>query len=305
MRSLIAYSALAMLASSPLAAQQATAQSPRPAQGTPTADAPAPRAAAQSGRSERAPLPQGFSVVLVLGDIQAVAATDDVPPAARKALNDMKEFLPFKSYKLLDAAWLMCCGQDPRARTLSSSHPEALSARGSVTQLLRGPDEREYELELTTSRADGSRVFVKFALSGPPAPEIAAADLAMATRSLNRRIADLRDTRAMLDKQLQEARKKVDVGVSSGNDIPKMELEIRRLDRELEEMTTQLAESQAGRATTPRPSTNSGRRNTIIDTSFTMDVGETVVVGTSRLRGGSKALIALLTAVPPRTVGKE
>jgi hypothetical protein len=70
-------------------------------------------------------------------------------------------------------------------------------------------------------------------------------------------------------------------------------------------MTTQLAESQAGRATTPRPSTNSGRRNTIIDTSFTMDVGETVVVGTSRLRGGSKALIALLTAVPPRTVGKE
>ena len=31
-----------------------------------------------------------------------------------------------------------------------------------------------------------------------------------------------------------------------------------------------------------------------------MDVGETVVVGTSRLKGGSKALIALLTAVPPR-----
>ena len=30
-----------------------------------------------------------------------------------------------------------------------------------------------------------------------------------------------------------------------------------------------------------------------------MDVGETVVVGTSRLNGGSKALIALLTAAPP------
>ena len=36
----------------------------------------------------------------------------------------------------------------------------------------------------------------------------------------------------------------------------------------------------------------------MIDTSFTMDVGETVVVGTSRLAGGDKALIALLTAVP-------
>jgi hypothetical protein len=38
----------------------------------------------------------------------------------------------------------------------------------------------------------------------------------------------------------------------------------------------------------------------MMDTSFAMDVGETVVVGTSRLRGNSRALIALLTAVPPR-----
>jgi hypothetical protein len=37
----------------------------------------------------------------------------------------------------------------------------------------------------------------------------------------------------------------------------------------------------------------------VIDTSFSMDVGETVVVGTSRLKG-DKALIALLTAIPPR-----
>ena len=36
---------------------------------------------------------------------------------------------------------------------------------------------------------------------------------------------------------------------------------------------------------------------TLIDTSFTMSLGETVVVGTSRMRGGSKALIVLLTAV--------
>ena len=34
----------------------------------------------------------------------------------------------------------------------------------------------------------------------------------------------------------------------------------------------------------------------LIDTNFTMDIGETVVVGTSRLQG-DKALIALLTAV--------
>jgi hypothetical protein len=40
-------------------------------------------------------------------------------------------------------------------------------------------------------------------------------------------------------------------------------------------------------------------RRAMIDTSFTMDVGETVVVGTSRLKG-EKALIALLTAIPQR-----
>jgi hypothetical protein len=38
----------------------------------------------------------------------------------------------------------------------------------------------------------------------------------------------------------------------------------------------------------------------VIDSSFTMLVGETVVVGTSRV-GGDKALIALLTAVPRNT----
>jgi hypothetical protein len=40
-------------------------------------------------------------------------------------------------------------------------------------------------------------------------------------------------------------------------------------------------------------------RRAVIDTSFNMDVGETVVVGTSRLKG-DKALIALLTAVALR-----
>ena len=45
-----------------------------------------------------------------------------------------------------------------------------------------------------------------------------------------------------------------------------------------------------------RLSTGAGRHRTLIDTNFTMDIGETVVVGTSRLQG-DKALIALLTAV--------
>jgi hypothetical protein len=34
----------------------------------------------------------------------------------------------------------------------------------------------------------------------------------------------------------------------------------------------------------------------LIDTSFTMSLGETVIVGTSRMRGGNKEVIVLLTA---------
>jgi hypothetical protein len=83
--------------------------------------------------------PQGFSVVLVLGDLRAVAGEEDIPPAARKALTDMKDFLPYRSYRLLDAAWILCC-----------------SSTRAVTRL-RGPDEHEYEIEIESGSADQNR----------------------------------------------------------------------------------------------------------------------------------------------------
>ena len=248
-------------------------------------------------------LPQGFSVVLVLGDIQGTAMADDVPPAARKALVDMREFLPFKSYKLLDASWVMCCGQQgrnapvdrrPAAQTTSSG-----MATQSLSQVLRGPEEQEYELKLTTSRTENSRVFVRFSLFGSGAPrEVSVEAASAASRTTARRIADLTDQRSLLEKQIKDARSKYDVGVASGDAIPKLELELRRVDREIADLTARIAEGSAGRS-----AARAGEhtvRSAIIDTSFTMDVGETVVVGTSRLKGGSRALIALLTAVPPR-----
>ncbi len=39
---------------------------------------------------------------------------------------------------------------------------------------------------------------------------------------------------------------------------------------------------------------------TVIDTAFRMDDGETVVVGTSKMKGGSRALIAVVTATTDR-----
>jgi hypothetical protein len=70
------------------------------------------------------------------------------------------------------------------------------------------------------------------------------------------------------------------------------------MQREIEELKERIASgggrSSAPRETAPRAMPSSA----VIDTSFTMDVGETVVVGASRPRGATKALIALVTAVP-------
>src|SRR5436190_184966 len=73
----------------------------------------------------------GFSVTLVLGDMQGGGTPDSVPAAARKALTDMKDFLPYKSYRLLDSAWIL--------------------GSGNVSVRLRGPDDQEYSLNLSGS----------------------------------------------------------------------------------------------------------------------------------------------------------
>ena len=51
---------------------------------------------------------RGFSVVLLLGETQSTTAGDGLPPAPtlRKALSDVKDFLPYKSYRVLDTQWL-------------------------------------------------------------------------------------------------------------------------------------------------------------------------------------------------------
>jgi len=52
---------------------------------------------AQLGRT-----PSAFSLVLVVGEMQGTTS-NDVPEAARKALDELKAFLPFKSYRLYDS----------------------------------------------------------------------------------------------------------------------------------------------------------------------------------------------------------
>jgi phage shock protein A len=72
-------------------------------------------------------------------------------------------------------------------------------------------------------------------------------------------------------------------------EVQQLRTQLAALDRQLSQVRTEETMKRYRAAGTI------GRR-AMIDTSFTMDIGETVVVGTSRLKG-DKALIALLTAV--------
>jgi hypothetical protein len=190
--------------------------------------------------------PQAFSVVLVVGEMEGTQQSDAVPAAARKALTDLRDFLPYKSYRLLDTQWTLCCGKAP------------------LFSRLRGLDGQEYELNLTASVSQ---------TSGEPAPTV----------NVQFFLAEARTTPV----EAETVRKQID--------------ELRRQEELADrKLAPQPAASQA-RALEAQLAAASRRpvSRTVINTSFRMDIGETVVVGTSRIHG-DKALIALLTAVPPK-----
>jgi hypothetical protein len=167
----------------------------------------------------------GFSVVLVVGSLSGTtaASSESVPDAAKKALADMKDFLPYKRYQLLDAAWMLCCA----------------SPRAGVSGRVRGPDEREYRYEVDPIGVSETKLDVRFTIRDvtPSAP---------ARRS--------------------------NVSEALTADHPRM-VQARR-------------EASEAHGT-------SGQN--VIDSTFSISLGETVVVGTSRLHG-DRALIAILTA---------
>jgi hypothetical protein len=227
------------------------------------------------------PAPQGFSVVLVLGEMQGNGAAEGVPAAARKALADMKDFLPYKGYRLLDTQWTLCCGR---------------GWNSSIVSRLRGLESRDYELTLTASEFR-PRLSVRFVLRDAAGVETAPVESEKeVANAIEREVSALR---VQLQAARAKAQSRFEVGVSGPADEDR---DVAQLRNRLADMEIKLAQERRrpGRSVTlahsPRP---------LIDTSFAMDVGETVVVGTSRLPGGDKALIALLTAVPSaKTTGR-
>jgi len=207
---------------------------------------------------------EGYSVVLVLGDVQNASAGDNnVPPAARKALGDMKDFLPYKSYRLLDAQWI-------------------LGSQRTVSRL-RGANDQEYELTLRGVAIAGGKLSVNFRLA-EPGPIVGVRPAADADSRAGRR-ASLED--ALRAAEAEAERLRTSSGEKRAETVAASREKIAAIQKELEQ-------EKALRALGDAVSRVGGR--SIIDTSFTMDVGETVVVGTSRV-AGDKALIALLTAV--------
>lgn len=207
LRSLRALALLAGLAlTTAAAAQPAPTPSPGPVPRS-NADAPAPRPEPRGGDTTYT-----FQLVLLVADTKGDQEFENVPANAQKALRDVKGFLPYTSYRLLDLAWLR-------------------SSRTAEAQV-SGPDGRSLSAAIRF-HSDASRI------------EIERLVIVEAPR-------------------------------------PPMLLEAPRKD---------------GAPTAIAPITPQPVRP-LLETSFGMKAGETVVVGTAKLDGPSKALVVLLSAIP-------
>jgi hypothetical protein len=159
------------------------------------------------------PLTQSFQVLLLAAGAKTGNSGLEVPANAQKALDDVKGFLPFKNYRLLDAVWMRAT-QD----RLASGR---LSVGGGA----------DYEVRL------------RFRNVGNP-----------------------KDRNLFVDV--------FDLIENPGTPKPPS------------------AEEFGGKAIAPPAN------RALIDTSFGLKGGETIVVGTSKVDGAEEALVVLLTAVP-------
>ena len=243
------------------------------------------------------PMPRrGFNVVLLLGDMQDAGGLDTVPVAARKALTDMKDFLPYKGYRLLDTQWVLASNSGP-----------------AITRL-RGSEDQEYELQLRASptmQPDARgfnqtgisvRFFLRDANDGSTAVKgdgsrtaLQPKDLEKAdstTLDISREIFQLERERDDLQLRVTKGREQVQIGTADHDEVKRLEVQLTAVTRRISELKQSLSIP---------PSKAVGRA--VIDTSIRMDDGETVVVGTSKVKGGGRALIALLTATTDQKKG--
>lgn len=160
-------------------------------------------------RQDIGPKTQTFYVVLLAANPKPAAVPADLSPGARKALQDIQGFLPYKGYQVLDTALLR-------------------GTRELIGRLV-GREGVSYGLEMSFQQPGGP------------------------------------DSKSVYVQGLHF--------------------------REQEPVPLPPAEREEGRPNVRGP-------RVLIRTSFTVQEGETLVVGTSRLDGGDEALVLLLTASP-------
>ena len=220
---------------------------------------------------------KGFSIVLVEGSQQA-GTSSDLPAPAKTAIDDIKDFLPFKSFRLLDASW-MVGATDVRSR-------------------LTGGD-RNYDVAVAVTRqAEGNGLAIRFTLRD--VSNVQAGTTSEPDVNAARQRVEIARMQALLQseyKNLESLRQRLN---PKHPDIQLAEETIRRtrdrvamLERLQAEALIKAAADARSAASGASPRASAAP---LLDTSFSMRVGETVVVGTSRVNG-ERALIALMTAV--------
>ncbi|HEX4959727.1 MAG TPA: hypothetical protein VF173_02725 [Thermoanaerobaculia bacterium] len=160
-------------------------------------------------KADAAPLTQSFQLLLLAASTHKAASEPDVPASAQKALADLRGFLPYKSYQLLDSTWL------------------------------RATQDKATEGRVVGRQDAGYRVKMRFRITGNE----------------------------------------------------QMFLDAFELSEELS-MPRPATEGKKEPAVAPHAPRD------LINTSFSLKKGETIVVGTSKLDGSEDALVVLLTAVP-------
>jgi len=111
---------------------------------------------------------RGYALVLLLGDTQSGPMPEALSPQAKKALGDIKDFLPYKSYRVLDTQWL--AGSDMSASQSSGtlrgvneeSLPFNLEVQNQSTEKLKlfGAGGRTILLENSFTARPGETVVV-------------------------------------------------------------------------------------------------------------------------------------------------
>lgn len=155
-------------------------------------------------REDVSPGTQRFQLLLLAGATKPDGSGPEIPANAQKALADLKRFLPFKSYRLVDGAWLS----------------------GTEGQAVRG--------RLAGGGAVAYDVTLRFRTTG-------------------------------------------------GREAPSLFMDLFQLGQEM------VVQTKDGPHFDVRH---------LIQTTFDLKEGETIVVGTSKVDGSDEALVVLLTAVP-------